>query len=109
MKMWDGETINSEQIVKKYGHIIENYLQDICFEKRKNAWDKIQLILDVLSEPFDDFNNSLSEFPKWLDELRYDSFRITESQYNKLNFLWKKYVQADNEWKTFYYSLKGLR
>lgn len=97
---------SAEEIVKKYGRLIENTVREELDAVSIRHIEDIDTICDSIGIQYD-WKNSSEGFENWLSRMVKEDKMPAVMSSNILK-IWNKYQKVDEEWKAVYYGINRI-
>ncbi len=98
---------SSEEIIERYGHVIERVLQEHIHSAHRKHIDFIDAICESAGLYYD-WKNSPEGFVNWLDRMVGEG-KVTGKMFDVLLKHWVRSEEADCEWQSVYYDIKHIK
>lgn len=95
---------SAEEIVKKYGHLIENTVREKLDQISNRHIEDIDTICNSIDIWYD-WKNSSEGFENWLLRMTKED-KMPKKMHSNILKIWNKHQKTDEEWKAVYYGIK---
>jgi hypothetical protein len=98
---------SAEEIVKNYGHLIEEVVRERTSTISNRCIEDIDTICESIGIEYD-WKNSSEGFENWLPRMVQEG-KMPDKTFTYILNIWNRYKETDEEWKAVYYGIKQYK